>query len=289
MRRFDTVVVVDWSARSVPSPARPAKDAIFLGIARNGREEVLYSRTRAEAMHGLADLLGDELAAGRRVLAAFDFPFAYPAGFARALTGGDAALGLWANLARMVEDDDRNRSNRFDVAARLNALFDDAGPFWGHPVGREVPGLPFRKPAYTAFPFAERRRIETLIPRAKTCFQLMGAGSVGSQALLGIARLEALRDRFGAAVSVAPFEPPDTPVVLAECYPGLFADAIAARRLDGEIADRAQVRIVAAALSRLPPARLDALLREGDAVEGWILGQGAADELTAALDRSLQV
>jgi molybdopterin molybdotransferase len=76
------------------------------------------------------------------------------------------------------------------------------------------------------------------VPRAKTCFQLMGAGSVGSQALLGIARLQGLRERYGAAISVAPFEEPETQVVLAECYPGLFADMIAARTREGEIPDK---------------------------------------------------
>jgi hypothetical protein len=92
----------------------------------------------------------------------------------------------------------------------------------------------------------------------------MGAGSVGSQALLGIARLQGLRERYGAAISVAPFEPPETQVVLAECYPGLFADMIAARTREGEIPDRAQVRVLAHALSRLAPDRLMTLLAEGD-------------------------
>ncbi len=283
MSGFDTVVVVDWSARSVPSPAKPGKDAIYLGICRDGCVATLYRRTRAQAMQSLAELLDGELRAGRRVLAAFDFPFGYPAGFGRAVTGDDGPLGLWAQLADAVEDDDSNRNNRFEVAARLNGLFAVEGPFWGHPAGRTFTGLPFRKPRYDGFAFAERRRIETLVPRAKSCFQLMGAGSVGSQALVGIARLQALRARFGAQVSVAPFEPPDAPVVLAECYPGLFAETIAARMREGEIPDRAQVRVLAWALARLPPSRLDALLREGDPVEGWILGHGAAEEVSAAL------
>ncbi|MGP1356305.1 molybdopterin guanine dinucleotide synthesis [Roseicyclus sp.] len=280
---FDTIVVVDWSARAVPSPARPTKDAIFIGICRHGHLATLYQRTRTQAMRTIAGLVDGELRAGRRVLAAFDFPFAYPAGFARAVIGDDAPLSLWAQLADLVEDDDRNVSNRFEVAARLNARFAAEGPFWGHPVGRATPGLPFRKPRCDAFPFAERRRIETLIPRAKSCFQLMGAGSVGSQALLGMARLHGLRARFGDSLAVAPFEPPETPIVLAECYPGLISEAIAARTRPDEIPDKAQVRVLAWALGRLPPARLDALLREGDPVEGWILGHGAEAELASAL------
>lgn len=283
MKAFDTVVVVDWSARATPSPAKPSKDAIFLGLACDGYVATSYQRTRAKAMRSLSSLFDGELRAGRRVLAAFDFPFAYPAGFARAVTGEDTPFGLWAHLAEIVADDDRNRSNRFEVAAQLNGQFPADGPFWGHPVKAEVPGLPFRKPDYAPFPFTERRRIETLVPRAKSCFQLMGAGSVGSQALLGIARLQALRSRYGADIAVAPFERPETPIVLAECYPGLFAEAIAARARTGEIVDRAQVRVVAWALARLPSARLDALLRAGDKEEGWILGQGAASEIAATL------
>jgi molybdopterin molybdotransferase len=94
--------------------------------------------------------------------------------------------------------------------------------------------------------------------------------------------LQGLRERYGAAISVAPFEEPETQVVLAECYPGLFADMIAARTREGEIPDRAQVRILAHALPGWPgPA--DPLLREGDRTEGWILGHGAEAEIAAAL------
>jgi molybdopterin-guanine dinucleotide biosynthesis protein A len=47
MTRFDTVIVADWSARATPSPARPSKDAIFLGICRDGYVATLYQRTRS--------------------------------------------------------------------------------------------------------------------------------------------------------------------------------------------------------------------------------------------------
>jgi molybdopterin molybdotransferase len=283
MTRFDTVIVADWSARSTPSPARPSKDAIFLGICRDGYVATLYQRTRSQAMRSLTGLIDGELRAGRRVLAAFDFPFAYPRGFARAVTGTDDPLGLWVRIAELVEDDDRNRNNRFDVASRFNRTFEAQGPFWGHPVNSTIDGLPFRKPGYTPFAFDERRRIETLVPRAKSCFQLMGAGSVGSQALLGIARLQGLRARYEDALAVAPFEAPETPVVLAECYPGLLADTISRRTRAGEVPDRAQVRILAHAFARLPADRMADLLRDGDPAEGWILGHGAEAEIAAVL------
>lgn len=283
MSAFDAVVVVDWSARARPSPKRPGKDAIFVGIHRSGETTTRYCRTRAAAMEQLEAFLRAALAARERTLVALDFPFAYPAGFASAVAGTPDPLTLWRRMAELVEDGADNANNRFSVASAFNALFVSEGPFWGHPFGREVPGVPFRKPGYGAFPFEERRRIEQAVPRAKSCFQLMGAGSVGSQAILGIARLQALRETFGAAVSVAPFEAPLTPIVLAECYPGLIADAILKRARPGEIADAAQVRVLATALGRLAPARLTSLLTEGDRVEGWILGQGAEAELSAVL------
>ncbi|AHM03829.1 Molybdopterin-guanine dinucleotide biosynthesis protein MobA [Roseibacterium elongatum DSM 19469] len=280
---FDTILVVDWSARAAPSPAKPSKDAIHIGMARNGRLAGSYHRTRAHALLWLTGLMDAELRAGRRVLVVFDFPFAYPMGFGRAVTGSDDPLALWAELARRIEDDDRNANNRFNVAAALNSLFEGDGPFWGHPQSRAVAGLPFRKPAYAGFAFDERRRIEHRVPRAKSCFQLMGAGSVGSQALLGIPRLQALRDRYGDDLAVAPFQEADRPIVLAELYPGLIDGAIKSQMRDGDILDAVQVRSLARALSRLSPARLNVMLAEGDPVEGWILGHGHEAELIRAL------
>ncbi|WP_345229468.1 molybdenum cofactor guanylyltransferase MobA [[Roseibacterium] beibuensis] len=280
---FDTILVVDWSARAAPSPAKPSKDAIHIGMVRDGHIAGSYHRTRAHATRWLTGLLDGERRAGRRVLAAFDFPFAYPTGFGRAVTGSDDPLAIWADLADRIADDERNGNNRFEVAADLNRLFGQEGPFWGHPQGREIPDLPFHKPSYAGFPFDERRGIERLIPRAKTCFQLMGAGSVGSQALLGIPRLQALRVRYGDDLAVAPFQSADAPIVLAELYPGLIDEAIKAQVGPGDILDAVQVRSMARALSRLAPERLNALLAEGDPVEGWILGHGHEAALVEAL------
>jgi molybdopterin molybdotransferase len=117
----------------------------------------------------------------------------------------DDPLALWAYLAERIEDDDRNGNNRFEVAASASIAGSGGRPVLGPSGQRRSRACPFANPA-TTVSLCERRRIETLVPRAKTCFQLMGAGSVGSQALLGIARLQGLRERYGAAISVAPFE-----------------------------------------------------------------------------------
>jgi molybdopterin-guanine dinucleotide biosynthesis adapter protein len=84
---FDTVAIVDWSASSVPSPARPSRDAIWIGLCRNKAAEASYYRTRAAAESALENLIAAERAAGRRLLIGFDFPMGYPAGFAGRITG----------------------------------------------------------------------------------------------------------------------------------------------------------------------------------------------------------
>ncbi len=283
MRGFDTIVMVDWSARSNPSPAKRTKDSIFFGIIRDGHRATSYQRTRQAAMRFLRGMLDGELRAGRRVLVGFDFPFGYPRGFAKAVTAHDDPFALWAWLASRIEDDARNRNNRFDVAEALNAGFNAPGPFWGCSAKRATEEMLFRKPSYDAFAFAERRAVEQILPRAKTVFQLLGNGSVGSQSLMGLPHLQGLRERYGADLTVAPFQAPEAPIVIAEIYPGLIDAAVKARVRDNEVLDAGQVRLVARAFASLPAARLDTLLREGDPEEGWILGLGAEAELIAGL------
>ena len=130
MSGFDTVIFVDWSASKSPSPRKPAPDAIWIAVARAGATTCTYHRTRADAITALRGHFDAALAAGERVLAGFDFPFGYPAGFARAVTGRDDPLALWAALADRVRDGDDNANNRFDVARDLNRLLPGTGPFW---------------------------------------------------------------------------------------------------------------------------------------------------------------
>ncbi len=285
--RFDTFVVVDWSARAAPSPARPCKDAIWIGVARDGQVSCSYHRTRCAAMSALQSLLDAELVAGRRVLAGFDFPFAYPRGFARVVTGRDDPLALWAALAARVEDCADNANNRFAVALALNRLFPGIGPFWGGPEGATGPEMPARGTERRGCGLPEKRDVEARVPRAQSCWKLYTVGSVGSQALLGLPRLQALRARYGASLCVAPFERAVAPIVLVEVFPSLIADVIAQNAEPDEIADRAQVRILAGALSRLSASDLAGMLEQGDPEEGWILGVGREDELRAAARAAL--
>ncbi len=284
MSGFDTMVMVDWSARSAPSPAKPTKDAIFLAISRAPGTEpgMQYHRTRASAEAALTALFEAEIAAGRQVLAGFDFPFGYPKGFAQAVTGTDDPLTLWDALAARIEDGSDNTNNRWQVAGDLNRLFPGVGPFWGNGGQADIPDLPRKGLARSFHGLPERRKVEERVTSAFTCWQLAGAGAVGSQVLMGLPMLSRLRHRFGPALAVSPFQPARTPIVLAEIYPSLLADLVKARQRPGEIRDAAQVRIVAKQVHALPPDRLQAMLQEGDAEEGWILGVGYEAELEGA-------
>lgn len=272
---FDRVVIVDWSARSQPSPARPSADAIWVGEAGAGE---VYHRTRAAAE---ADLVGRiaGLRAGQRMLVGFDFPFAYPAGFAAAL-GCSGPLEVWDWLAARVADGPDNANNRFHVAAGINRLFPGVGPFWGRPSGLSLPELPERGSLRHGHGLPERRAVERHVPNAQPVWKLYTTGSVGSQTLVGLPVLSRLRRLPG--VTAWPFQPMGR-VVLAEVWPSLLSAQVAAERGD-EIKDRVQVRVLARALIRLAQERRLAPLFGAPEVareEGWILGVGLEGALRA--------
>ncbi|HAM90062.1 MAG TPA: molybdopterin molybdenumtransferase MoeA, partial [Rhodobacteraceae bacterium] len=185
MTQFDTIAVVDWSGGNDTGP-KPRKDAIWLGVVRKGEtEKPLYLRNRAVAETALVALIAQEQAAGRRLLIGFDFPFAYPRGFAQALIGQADPLALWDWLEARITDE-KTANNRFDLAAEINRSLGGKGPFWGNALGRDIVGLGRTKKEYSAAPFPEKRRVETLATGSFSCWQLAGAGAVGSQVLMGL-------------------------------------------------------------------------------------------------------
>lgn len=276
MSRFDSVVVVDWSAASALSPARPSPDAIWIG--QNGQES-RYFRGRALAEAALRDLIAQEQAAGRRLLIGFDFPFGYPAGFAARLTGEASARAVWSWLAARITDGPDNANNRFALAAAINRQMGGAGPFWGCPPGLNLPGLPARKTVdYATLGLSERRAVERLVPRAQPVWKLYTTGAAGSQALMGLPMIHRLAALPG--VAVWPFDAAEAPVVLAEVYPSLLARAVAADPTP--LRDEVQVRLLSRALARVDLAPL-LDLPEAAREEGWILGAGHVTALEAAL------
>lgn len=278
---FDAVIMVDWSGGNDRGPT-PCKDAIWIGEA--GCAPV-YCRNRAVAFDWLSDRMATAMARSERLLIGFDFPFGYPSGVAQHLSGG-GVFTLWEWLSQRIEDTP-GRNNRFDLAGQINLSLgaNDAfggafcGPFWGHGLKREVPGLSRTKSGYRN-PFPDRRRCETLAKGAFTVWQLAYAGAVGSQVLMGLPVLNRLRGRF--PVSVWPFEPPDRPFLFTEIWPGLIEPLVKGQP---GIRDALQVRLLAEGLMRLHPERLGAMLQvddpQGRTEEGWILGLAHEPELIA--------
>ncbi len=286
---FDHIAILDWSAASTPTPAKPSPDAIWIGVA--GQAET-YHRTRADAVARLTELVAQTLARNERLLIGADFPFGYPAGFAASLTGRPSALALWDWLADHITDAPDNRNNRFALAAAINARFPGLGPFWGRPATPNLPDLPERGRDRHGHPFAERRAVEVLVPSAQPTWKLYTTGSVGSQALTGIAALAHLRRAFPGQIAVWPFERWDkAPIVLAEVYPSLLAAEVTRHIAanPGAIKDAVQVRLLADALAGLQRSAALAPLFTPDAPadvlaeQGWILGAGHTGALRQAL------
>lgn len=297
MSAFERYLAVDWSAANGPVGG---KDSIWIGEAvRTGKSVALSEsrnpRTRAEAMALIEAALIEARGRGERVMVGFDFVFGYPAGAAEALTGTPGWESLWATLAARVEDGPDNRSNRFEVAAALN---DGLGVphYWGHPQGREYAGLAPTKPRNAYAQVAERRIAEAWTKGPQPVWKLTGIGSVGSQSMLGIARLQKLRTdpRFAGEIAIWPFETDferdlGRPITIVEIYPSLLepAPGVAPR-------DRAQVEACVTRYAELDsadrlttilaaPAKLSAADRVAVlAEEGWIAGVGHEETLRAA-------
>ncbi|MDQ2092378.1 molybdopterin-binding protein [Marimonas arenosa] len=271
--------MADWSGGNDRGPT-PKADAIWTCVAG---EAPLYHRNRQAAEDWLTARIGDEIDAGRRVLAGFDFPFGYPAGLARALVGEDDPLILWRWFAERIEDAPK-ANNRFDVAGEINRLFSGTGPFWGNGLKRDIHDLPRKGRARDFDAVPEWRVAERRAKGAFPCWQMTGAGAVGGQVMMGLPMLWRLRDRFGAAAW--PFEPlEDKPLALVEVWPSLIRKVVAEAQRADEVRDAAQVRVLAAAVAALPPDRLAKMLSveaPEAAAEGWIFGLGHEDTLADA-------
>jgi precorrin-8X/cobalt-precorrin-8 methylmutase len=315
MPLFDLYIMVDWSGGSQRRGMRA--DAIWIafgGIVDKSPKTISpFSRTEAtQFVHGL---LEEQVSDGHRTLLCFDFAYAFPRDFSAALqaaTGGlddiPPWLSIWQYLHDQIRDDDdsssvrkpSNRSNRFEVANKINSLLslssDSAGPFWCAPsegryqyLTQSQPPQPFQ----SAQGFAIlARRFTDMRAQSGSPFRLFGHGSVGSQTLTGIPRLHDLRfaPHFSKRSLVWPFETgwaakaawlsPETRIVHAEIYPSVTTP------LDDPIKDRGQVRAIwewARNLDRQDllwlefarPLDIDPGSPEDIAIqltEGWILG-----------------
>ncbi|MEX2626043.1 MAG: hypothetical protein WD225_04120 [Ilumatobacteraceae bacterium] len=257
-RLFDVIVMVDWSASSVPKRGSDSIWAATLDVVTGDLHLENHPTRRAAGTALRATLVG---AADRRVLVGLDVPYGYPAGFAACLPDpGEGWRSVWDLLVAEVRDDEHNRNNRFELAARLNELVHDGhgssdddngddrigdafgGPFWGCPATQRSRWLDPRKTH--RFPvegvagpidelrLAERRCIENG-RRPMSVWQTAYAGSVGSQALLAIPVVAGLVDDpvlagrsevwpFTTGLTSDPTGGRDDAIVHAEIWPSAF-------------------------------------------------------------------
>lgn len=299
-RLFDAYIIVDWSAASKPAQGA---NSVWIGVmARDARLKFHFQSanpaTRLTARDMIAGLAERFTSRGDKVLIGFDFSLGYPSGTADSAgldTGGKAPWqAMHDYLSTKVKEKPDNSNTRFAIAAGLNyAITKGPLPFWGAPARDQIKTLSGTKSDFTHSPLAEYRTCEEWVRKThrskpKSVWQLYGAGSVGSQSLLGIPTVKALRDRLPNS-AIWPFETgletmtaetlSETNIVFAEVYPAL----ISARAEAGEVADQAQVRALARHYYELdeagrlgslfgPPEGLDStLIPKIVDEEGWIL------------------
>ncbi len=298
---FDQFIIVDWSARSAPSPASPTKDAIWVATASvaTGLITTHYFRTRLACFAYLQAQLHLAVQLGQRTLLGLDVIYAYPAGFAKVLglKKNEPWKAIWALIAELMEDNANNHNNRFAVGAELNRRSRaSSGPFWGVPAGQSGIFLGAKKdfdyPVLTKkAKLAEKRLVETRCSGMQSAWKLAYTGSVGSQGLTAIPYLQQLRfeDPLLAPHSLVwPFETGFTRqplqgeaalILHAEIWPSLIE-----RPGEDPIADREQVQYVAkwllhtqaegklAAYFDLPKELDQKAAKKCREEEGWVLG-----------------
>lgn len=302
-RLFDAYIIVDWSAASKPTTGA---NSIWVGVhARDARLKFQFTavnpKTRLEARRFISDITQKLIARGDKVLIGMDFAMGYPAGTAEAigLTKNDKAPWqvMHEHLASKVREREDNSNARFPLAAGMNyAMTKGPHPFWGTTKRDAVNTLAAKKGDFSAKGSLPEHRLaeawikETFKANPKSVWQLLGAGAVGSQALLGIPTVQFLRGEIEGS-QIWPFETgfksltdedlENVTCVLAEIYPS----TVSVTQNSGEFLDEAQVRTLAKHLQMLdqagkladafgPPDSLDrGKIAQIEGEEGWILAK----------------
>jgi precorrin-8X/cobalt-precorrin-8 methylmutase len=276
---FHRVVIVDWSASSTPVQGADSIWICTLDVA-TGRFDLANPPTRAAAFEAMATAVD----APGPVLLGVDAALGYPIGFARRLgLPGTPWEAVWEHLANRLHDDHRNRNDRWAVAADLNRRL-GANHFWGVPPAAAGEHLTARRPKWTEHHLPTHRVTEQRLRergrRPFSVWQLLGAGSVGSQAITCIAALQRLRmlPQLRERIRVWPFEtglelPTDDSIVVAEVWPS----AIDVDHVDHPVKDARQVIALAQwfashASYEMFPFDADDATRSAALEEGWVLG-----------------
>jgi hypothetical protein len=302
-RLFDAYIIVDWSAAAKPATGA---NSIWVGIlARDARLKFQFTsvnpKTRLEARQFIADMAKKLTARGDRVLIGVDFSLGYPAGTADAIgltkDGKTPWRAMHDHLSSKVKEKPDNSNARFAIAAGMNyAMTKGPHPFWGTTKRDAVSTLATKKGDFSAADSLAEHRIAEAWVKAnfkanpKSVWQLLGAGAVGSQALLGIPTVSFLREAIDAS-QIWPFETSfkalteddlnGVKCVIAEVYPS----TIDLQQKVGETLDEAQVRSLSIHLQKLddagklaaafgPPESLnEADISQIETEEGWILAK----------------
>ena len=276
---FDAYLMVDWSAAQ--RTYNVGSDSIWFCFKHPGGEIIENPPTRVAAYKRIRALLLQY--SNLRILVGMDFPYGYPTGLAQRL-GVCCWIGVWNEWHNRISDKDDNSNNRFRVAADLNRLISGKmGPFWGCPEADSGDFLTKKKASLAGLP--EYRLCEP--KKAKSVWQLQYNGAVGSQALMGIPHLFALRfdEQLRNESCVWPFETgmttpdPVKRIVYAEIYPSV----VEIETGTGEVRDKAQVRELARWFHKLDsegqlgdyfagPKLTTDQYDQVKSQEGWILG-----------------
>lgn len=302
MRRlFDAYIMVDWSAANKPVSGA---NSIWIGtLAKDARLKFQYRGvnipTRMKARQFIEDMVAKLTGRGDKVLLGFDFSFGYPAGTAKALGLDLSSHKPWEamqiHLAGKIREKADNSNGRYAVAAGMNyAISKGPFPFWGAPKRDQVSTLTGTKPDFSGQTPPEFREVETFmrahkLGAPKSAWQLAYVGSVGSQTIMGLPHVHALRSSLPNA-KIWPFETglqpleaddlEDVSVLMAEIYPSI----IETKPEKGEVPDEAQVREIAHFYSEMDAKgqlknafgaknapendKISGIIAE----EGWILG-----------------
>jgi precorrin-8X/cobalt-precorrin-8 methylmutase len=250
---FDAYLIVDWSANNRP---KRGKDSIWYCLLErvDGRMEMRVENpeTRALAIRQISAHLTELAGRSRSTLVGFDFAYGYPQGFGSTLQLSSNATwrAIWDLLSSRVHDDERNRNNRFEVAARINQEASGTTyPFWGCPAAATraclstTRGLPPRTLNLPEFRITDQRQ-----RGPHSVWKLCYPGAVGSQVLVGIPYLKKVRDHpdLASISRVWPFETSfqlsqryrrNWTILHAEVYPSLYPYD----QQPGECKDRTQV------------------------------------------------
>ena len=219
------VLVVDWSANSKP---KTGADSIWIGDAVGNR---VNPPTRLEAIRFLKDVVergGDK----KKWLIAFDFSFCVP-GWSG--VGEDGVPTFWKEVcdcflpeskwnpqweSKTFDFKNESAALRWKVANDLNRAVFNQKKFWGCPKDLEkgLDDLSSKKGDRKGVSDEKR---STDSNGAKSPWQLLGAGSVGSQMLMGICHLQRWRkdEEWSDKISVWPFENSRKQIVFAETFP----------------------------------------------------------------------